>query len=100
MRLVEAGLSTLAQDYVKVLAEYVMGSVTGGTMVEQDTVPGWVHYTADLAEKLKYLVSKVVMIFNSNQGDMIINHQSFLASCLISQLLSNQKLQLSLTQQK
>ena len=57
MRLKEAGLATLAQDYVRVLAEYVVGSVTGGTMVEQDTVPGWVQYTAYLAEKLKYLVS-------------------------------------------
>ena len=50
----EAGLSTLAQDYVRVLADYVMGSVTGATLVEQDTVPEWVQYTAYLA---KYLVS-------------------------------------------
>ena len=114
MRLVEAGLSTLAQDYVRVLAEYVMGSVTGATLVEQDTVPEWVQYTAYLA---KYLVSdymsyihdytvylcrtryssssKVVMVFISNHDDMIISHQSFLTSCLISQLLSYQKLQLS-----
>ena len=39
--MVESGLSTLAQDYAKVLAEYVVGS-----MMEQDTVPGWVQYTA------------------------------------------------------
>ena len=54
MRLVEAVLSTLAKDFVRVLAEYVMGSVTGATLVEQDMVPEWVQYTAYLA---KYLVS-------------------------------------------
>ena len=30
--------------------------------------------------------SKVVMIFVSNQEDMVISHHSFLSSCLISQL--------------
>ena len=53
VRLVEAGLATLAWDYV----EYVVGSVTGGPMVMQDTVPWLVQYTAYLTEKLKYLVS-------------------------------------------
>jgi hypothetical protein len=61
LRLVEAGLSTLAQDYVRVLADYVVASVAGGHVVEQETVPGWVGYTAYLAEKLKYLVSYLVL---------------------------------------
>ena len=52
VRLVEAGLATKAQDYVRVL-----GSVNGGHTLDQETVPGWVAYTACLAEKLKYLVS-------------------------------------------
>merc|ERR1712106_827455 len=55
LRLIEAGLSTLAQDYVRVLADYVVSSVSGGHVVEQETVPGWVGYTGYLAEKLKYL---------------------------------------------
>ena len=55
--MIEAGLSTLAQDYVRVLADYVVSSVSGGHVVEQETVPGWVGYTGYLAEKLKYLVS-------------------------------------------
>ena len=41
MRLVEAGLSTQAQDYVRVLAEYVVGSVAGGTTVDQNMIPVW-----------------------------------------------------------
>ena len=61
LRLVEAGLSTLAQDYVRVLADYVLAIVAGGHVVEQETVPGWVGYTAYLAEKLKSLVSELVM---------------------------------------
>ena len=57
VRLVEAGLATLAQDYVRVLGDYVVASVAGGHIIDQETVPGWVGYTAYLAEKLKYLVS-------------------------------------------
>jgi len=55
VRLVEAGLATLAQDYVRVLGDYVVASVAGGHIIDQETVPGWVGYTAYLAEKLKYL---------------------------------------------
>ena len=57
VRLVEAGLATLALDYVRVLADYVVDSVAGGHTMDQETVPCWVEYTAYLAEKLKYLVS-------------------------------------------
>ena len=57
---------------------------------------GMSHYLGDMINSS----SKVVMNFISNQEDMINNHPSFLVSCLISKLLSNQKLQLSLTQQK
>jgi len=39
--MVESGLSTLAQDYAKVLAEYVVGSVAGGTTVDQNMIPVW-----------------------------------------------------------
>eukprot|EP00092_Neocalanus_flemingeri_P007473 GFUD01008070.1.p1 GENE.GFUD01008070.1~~GFUD01008070.1.p1 ORF type:complete len:2334 (+),score=842.22 GFUD01008070.1:46-7047(+) len=55
LRLVETGHSTRAQDYARVLADYVTESVASGHVVEQDTVPGWVGHTAYLAEKLKYL---------------------------------------------
>merc|ERR1719158_1279922 len=55
VRLVEAGLATLAQDYVRVLGDYVASSVAGGHIIDHETVPGWVQYTAYLAEKLKYL---------------------------------------------
>ena len=57
LRLLEAGLSTRAQDYTRVLAEHICACVTGGLMVEQETVPGWVTNTQHLAEMLKYLVS-------------------------------------------
>ena len=58
LRLLEAGLSTRAQDYTRVLAEHICACVTGGLMVEQETVPGWVTNTQHLAEMLKYLVSE------------------------------------------
>merc|ERR1719334_1102971 len=55
LRLIEAGHSTLAQDYVRVLGDYIVSSVNTGQAIDQETVPGWVGYTAFLAEKLKYL---------------------------------------------
>ena len=60
--LLEAGLSTRAQDYIRVLAEQVCECVNGGLMLEQETVPGWVTNTQHLAEMLKYLVSEVQLI--------------------------------------
>ena len=57
LRLLEAGYSTRAQDYTRVLAEHVTESVAGGHGIEQFTVPNWVNKTLYLAEKLKYLVS-------------------------------------------
>ena len=56
LRLLEAGFSTRAQDYTRVLAEHVAQCVAGGHVVEQETVPNWVNNTLFLAEKLKYLV--------------------------------------------
>ena len=56
LRLLEAGYSTRAQDYTRVLADYVTELTSGGHVVEQETVPGWVNNTLFLAEKLKYLV--------------------------------------------
>ena len=56
LRLLEAGYSTRAQDYTRVLAEYVTESVSAGHGIEQVTVPNWVNNTLYLAEKLKYLV--------------------------------------------
>ena len=44
--LCEAGLATMAQDYVRVLGCYVVDSVAGGHTMDQETVPGWVGYTA------------------------------------------------------
>merc|ERR1719232_2288173 len=55
LRLLEAGYSTRAQDYTRVLAEYVTESVSAGHGIEQVTVPNWVNNTLYLAEKLKYL---------------------------------------------
>ena len=60
--LLEAGLSTRAQDYIRVLAEHVCECVNGGLMLEQETVPGWVTNTQHLAEMLKYLVSEMQLI--------------------------------------
>ena len=37
----EAGLSTLGEDYVEVLAEYVMAIVTGGNVMEEEQSQGW-----------------------------------------------------------
>ena len=62
LRLLEAGLSTRAQDYTRVLAEHVCACVNGGLMLEQETVPGWVNNTQHLAEMLKYLVSELQLI--------------------------------------
>ena len=53
-------MATVAQDYVRVLGDYVVSSVAGGHVIDQETVPGWVGYTAYLAEKLKYLVSTTI----------------------------------------
>ena len=50
VRLVEAGLAVAGQDYVRVLADYVVNSVAEGHMLDEDTKPGWVEYTAHLAE--------------------------------------------------
>ena len=65
LRLLEAGLSTRAQDYTRVLAEQLCACVTGGLMVDQETVPGWVTNTQHLAEMLKYLVSEEHNIMTS-----------------------------------
>ena len=61
LRLLEAGFSTRAQDYTRVLAEHVAQCVAGGHVVEQETVPNWVNNTLFLAEKLKYLVRVTMM---------------------------------------
>ena len=58
LRLLEAGLSTRAQDYTRVLAEHVTVCVAGGHVMDQETVPDWVNNTLHLAEMLKYLVRK------------------------------------------
>ena len=55
-RLLEAGLTTRAQDYTRVLAQYVINTAATAGSVEQSTFPGWVNNTLHLAEKLKYLV--------------------------------------------
>ena len=55
-RLLEAGLTTRAQDYSRVLGQYVTSTVASAASVEQSTFPGWVNNTLYLAEKLKYLV--------------------------------------------
>ena len=41
----EAGFSTLGEDYFEVLAKYVMAIVTGGNVMEEEPEPGWVGYT-------------------------------------------------------
>ena len=48
---------------------------------DQQQVGGYDHYMQQQPGG-----SKVVMIFVSNQEDMVISHHSFLSSCLISQL--------------
>ena len=55
-RLLEAGLTTRAQDYSRVLAQYVINTAATASSVEQSTFPNWVINTLYLAEKLKYLV--------------------------------------------
>ena len=60
--LLEAGLSTRAQTYIRVLAEHVCACVKGGLIKEQETVPGLVTNTQHLAEMLKYLVSEMQLI--------------------------------------
>ena len=56
-RLLEAGLTTRAQDYTRVLAQFLINAAASANMVEQSTFPNWVSNTLYLAEKLKYLVS-------------------------------------------
>ena len=56
-RLLEAGLTTRAQDYTRVLAQFLINAAASASMVEQSTFPDWVTNTLYLAEKLKYLVS-------------------------------------------
>ena len=58
-RLLEAGLTTRAQDYSPVLGHYVTSTVASAASVEQSTFPGWVNNTLYLAEKLKYLVRMI-----------------------------------------
>ena len=60
-RLLEAGLTTRAQDYSRVLGQYVTTAVASAGSVEQSTFPGWVNNTLYLAEKLKYLVRQTPM---------------------------------------
>ena len=55
-RLLEAGLTTRAQDYTRVLAQFLINAAASANMVEQSTFPNWVSNTLYLAEKLKYLV--------------------------------------------
>ena len=59
LRLLEAGLTTRAQDYSRVLGQYVTTTVASAASVEQSTFPGWVNNTLYLAEKLKYLVRMI-----------------------------------------
>ena len=37
----EAGPSTLGEDYVEVLAEYVMAFLTGGNVMEEEQSQAW-----------------------------------------------------------
>ena len=64
LRLLDAGLSTRAQDYTRVLGEHVAACVTAGHVVDTATVPNWVNSTLLLAERLKYLVSFSFSYYN------------------------------------
>ena len=55
-RLLEAGLTTRAQDYTRVLGQFLINTAATASSVEQSTFPNWVNNTLYLAEKLKYLV--------------------------------------------
>ena len=55
-RLLEAGLTTRAQDYTRVLGQFLINTAATASSVEQSTFPNWVNNTLFLAEKLKYLV--------------------------------------------
>ena len=52
----EAGFSTVGEDYVEVLAKYVMAIVTGGNVMEEEPEPGWVGYTRDVRTVLFWVI--------------------------------------------
>ena len=56
-RLLEAGLTTRAQDYSRVLSQQLTHSLSSGEVIDQSTIPNWVNNTLYLADKLKYMVS-------------------------------------------
>ena len=56
IRLLEAGLTTRAQDYSRVLAQQLTHSITSGHVIDQQTLTDWVTNTLYLADKLKYMV--------------------------------------------
>ena len=84
-RLLEAGLTTRAQDYTRVLAQYVINTAATASSVEQSTFPNWVNNTLYLAEKLKYLVRCMHgLIF---KGDFFVASQQF--SAIIMEIMTD-----------
>ena len=75
----EAGLTTRAQDYTRVLAQHLSNTIAQGQLIDQTTFPGWVTNTLHLADKLKYLVrqsSTMKHSINCNSQDPVYTTSS------------------------